>query len=163
MPAVDRRARRGGGKALPPEQLRTHCVSVRLSAAELEQLDARRGELQRGEWLRVAALDVLPPVIPELNREAWIELARAAANLNQLAFRTNTGATPEIEEAIRAQPDFQAAWTDRIRLEAQKVGGQAALQVAERLRQQYPDAMPGDLVVCDLQMAVNRFPEARTA
>ncbi|MBL8698817.1 MAG: PEP-CTERM system TPR-repeat protein PrsT [Alphaproteobacteria bacterium] len=80
-----------------------------------------------------------------------------------LASNDEAGARIAFEEAIRAQPDFQPAWTDRIRLEAQKVGGPAALQVAEKLRQQYPDAMPGDLVVGDLQMAFNRLPEARTA
>lgn len=109
MPAADRRARRGGGKSLPPEQLRTHCVSVRLSPAELEQLDARRGSMQRGEWLRVAALDVLPPVIPELNREAWIELARSAANLNQVAFRLNSGEMPELDQVRAELIAFRAA------------------------------------------------------
>jgi putative PEP-CTERM system TPR-repeat lipoprotein len=67
------------------------------------------------------------------------------------------------EEAIRLQPDLQPAWTGRVRLEAQKVGGPAALQVAEKLRQQYPDAMAGDLMVGDLLFALNRLPEARTA
>ncbi len=93
----------------------------------------------------------------------------SAANVHQrlgaalLAANDDVGARAAFEEAIRAQPDSAAAWSDRIRLEAQKVGGPAALQVAERLRQQYPDAMPGDLVVGDLQLAFNRLPEARTA
>ncbi len=108
MPAPDRRHRRGP-KPLPPEELRTHCVSVRLSAAELEQLEAKRGALQRGEWLRVAALDRLPPTIPAVNREAWVELSRAAANLNQLAHRANMGESPELGEVLAELKAFRAA------------------------------------------------------
>lgn len=80
-----------------------------------------------------------------------------------VAANDDAGARTAFEDAIRAQPDQQAAWLDRVRLEAQKVGAPAALQVAERLRQQYPNAMPGDLVVGDMQMAFNRLPEARAA
>lgn len=108
MLAPDRRHRRGP-KPKPPEELRTHCVSVRLSAAELEQLDAKRGPLQRGEWLRVAALDRLPPIIPELNRQTYSELARSAANLNQLAFRANSGEMPELGELRAALKQFRDA------------------------------------------------------
>ncbi|MCC6473322.1 MAG: PEP-CTERM system TPR-repeat protein PrsT [Burkholderiales bacterium] len=75
----------------------------------------------------------------------------------------DAGARIAFEEAIKIQPDLQPAWTERVRLEAQKVGGPAALQVAEKLRQQYPNAMPGDLIVGDLQLAFNRLPEARAA
>jgi putative PEP-CTERM system TPR-repeat lipoprotein len=80
-----------------------------------------------------------------------------------LAANDDAGARIAFEEAIKLQPELQPAWTERVRLEAQKVGGPAALQVAERLRQQYPNAMPGDLMVGDLQLAFNRLPEARAA
>lgn len=43
--------------------------------------------MSRGEYLRCAALGVPPSEIPELNREAWVSLSRAAGNLNQLAKR----------------------------------------------------------------------------
>lgn len=108
QPAPDRRHRRGP-KPKPTAELRTHCVSVRLSAAELEQLDQRRGVLQRGEWLRVAALDVLPPSIPELNRDAWEALARSASNLNQLAHRANVGEAPELGEVLVELRTFRTA------------------------------------------------------
>ena len=39
----------------------------------------------------MAALSQVPPTIPTLNREAWLELSRAAANLNQLARHLNEG------------------------------------------------------------------------
>jgi hypothetical protein len=45
--------------------------------------------MKQGEWLRCAALDKLPPIIPEPNIEKWQALARSAANLNQLAKTLN--------------------------------------------------------------------------
>lgn len=83
------RVAKRGPRPLPDRERRDHCVSVRLNAAELAQLDDVRGRFQRGEWLRIAALDQLPPSIPAINRDAWLELARAAANLNQLAKHIN--------------------------------------------------------------------------
>ncbi|MBJ3115112.1 MobC family plasmid mobilization relaxosome protein [Salmonella enterica subsp. enterica serovar Typhimurium] len=47
--------------------------------------------MQRGEYLRAAALHRLPPTIPAANREQWAELARTAANLNQIARKINGG------------------------------------------------------------------------
>jgi hypothetical protein len=79
---VERVARRGP-VPLPAADRRVHCVSVRLNVAELARLDERRGRLQRGEWLRVAALDQLPPTIPSANVQAWAELARLAGDLNK--------------------------------------------------------------------------------
>lgn len=87
---TNRSARRGPAP-LPPDERREHCVSVRVNAGELATLDSRRGVYQRGEWLRMAALDKLPPTIPAINREAWTELARAAGNLNQIARSLNAG------------------------------------------------------------------------
>jgi Mobilization protein NikA len=89
----DRRSRRGPGP-LDPTDKRDHCVSVRLNDRELALLNERRGKFQRGEWLRMAALDKLPPMIPPLNQQAWAELARASANLNQIARELNFKRTP---------------------------------------------------------------------
>ena len=86
----NRIAKRGPLK-LPLGQLREHCVSVRLNARELAQLNASRGPFQRGEWMRMAALDQLPPTVPSLNRDAWLELSRLAANLNQAQAAVNRG------------------------------------------------------------------------
>jgi len=88
--AHERKSKRGP-VSLDPSEKREHCVSVRLNAAELVTLDQRRGVYQRGEWMRMAAMDKLPPTIPALNAQAWQELARAAANLNQLARAFNAG------------------------------------------------------------------------
>lgn len=90
----DERRRRRGPGTLDPEEKREHCVSVRLNVRELAQLDELRAKFQRGEWLRMASLDKLPPSIPLLNIQAWSELARAAANLNQIARALNAGSKP---------------------------------------------------------------------
>jgi hypothetical protein len=81
-----REKRRG---PIPLSDPRTHCVSVRLNDEELFQLDNNRGKMARGEYLRCAALDKLQPIFPEINKEAWAELSKAANNLNQISKRLN--------------------------------------------------------------------------
>ncbi|MDD2720950.1 MAG: hypothetical protein PHH47_06560 [Gallionella sp.] len=85
------RKRRRGPIPLEVNERRNHCVSVRLNKHELNLLDVRRSNFERGEWLRMAAIDQLPFSIPAVNREAWIELARLAANLNQFQTAINQG------------------------------------------------------------------------
>jgi hypothetical protein len=103
--AADRAARRGP-VPLPASDKRGHCVSVRLNGRELAQLDGQRGRFQRGEWLRMSALDQLPPTVPEANVQAWAELARLAANLNQAHASINRGDSDghqvELLEDLRA-------------------------------------------------------------
>jgi len=102
--AIDEtKRRRRGPSPLAAEDKREHTVSVRLNIAELAQLDKQREsvQLQRGEYLRAAALHKLPPTIPALNREAWSELARTAANLNQIARRLNEGGM--VGEGLRSE------------------------------------------------------------
>ena len=101
------RRRRHGPEPLPPEDRRAHCVSVRLNPAELALLDARRGRLARGEWLRAAALHHLPPApLGPVAAAQWQELARVGANLNQVAAAINSarlaGATLPDPADIRA-------------------------------------------------------------
>ena len=85
--------RKRGPKPLALDALRLHTVSVRLNPAELTDLDSARKlvQMQRGEYLRSAAIGVLPPTIPAINREAWANLARATGNLNQFQQAINTG------------------------------------------------------------------------
>ena len=87
----EERKRRRGPIPLDVNERRNHCVSVRLNKHELDLLDARRSNFERGEWLRMASIDQLPCSIPAVNREAWIELARLAANLNQFQAAINAG------------------------------------------------------------------------
>lgn len=70
---------------------RWHSVSCRLTDDELALVDARRGKVRRGEWLRLAALSKPPRIVPELNRAAWVDLSRTASNLNQITHAINSG------------------------------------------------------------------------
>ena len=95
-----------GPKPLALADKRMHSVSVRLNSAELADLDSVRAlvRMQRGEYLRSASRGVLPPTIPQINREAWANLAHVAGNLNQYQQRINeglaTGHPPEVIQAL---------------------------------------------------------------
>lgn len=93
---------------MPHQQLRTHCVSVRVNQEELDLLDASRGRLQRGAAMRLLSFSSLPPVVPELNQKAWAELSKPAANLNQIAYRLNAGESVEIAEVQKVLAAFRA-------------------------------------------------------
>ena len=69
---------------LPDNEIRSHCISVRLNEEELIILDSKRGQYKKGEWLRMASLNKLPPVLPEINHEAWIKLGSLSQDLNHL-------------------------------------------------------------------------------
>ena len=102
--AIGKRSRRGP-IPLPDTERRVHCVSVRLTADELAQLDSARGRFQRGEWLRMAGIGKLPPSIPEINLKAWASLAQVANNLNQYQLAINSGKAggypPDVLESLR--------------------------------------------------------------
>lgn len=84
---------RRGPIPLDAVEKREHTVSVRLNVAELARLDLLRDRvaMKRGEYLRAAALHLLPPIIPEINQEAWVSLARVVGNLNQYQAAINEG------------------------------------------------------------------------
>jgi len=110
MGVDDTRRSRRGPSPLGAQAKRGHTVSVRLNPAELALLDDRRAgvRMQRGEYLRSAALHVLPPTVPKVNRAAWAALARTAANLNQIAHRMNAGhevAFDELQAMVTALRD----------------------------------------------------------
>lgn len=96
-------------RTTPPDQLRTRTVSARLTDAELADLDARRGPYQRGTYMRLAAFDRLPHTIPAVNVTAWTELARAAANLNQIAKSLNAGDAADAAQIRSELADFRRA------------------------------------------------------
>lgn len=82
---------KGGAPKLSGEQKRGHTVSTRFNKTELHELDRLSTSvgLRRGEYLRLAAFQFLPPTIPELNKRAWLELSKAGSNLNQIAYQLN--------------------------------------------------------------------------
>jgi len=112
-----KRARRHGPVPIAPDLLRTHHISVRLNSDELAKLDALRApvRMQRGEFLRAAALHRLPRTIPGLNQVAWTELSRAASALNHIAHHINAASVagrefmPEVSEAREVLSAFRLA------------------------------------------------------
>ena len=75
----------------PPlvENLRIHCVSVRLNNSELNVLDQERKQHAKGEWLRMCLLKTQPPVVPEINRNAWKMLGEINHRLNEILNHLN--------------------------------------------------------------------------
>ena len=98
---------------------RTHVVMARFDSGELERLEALRKLLgmTKGRYLRERALCDMPSnmVVPEINREAWVKLARSASNLNQIAHHLNASRNPpgealrNIDLIRRALDDFRKA------------------------------------------------------
>ena len=70
---------------LPSEAVRSYCVSVRLNVEELQLLNIKRGSYKKGEWLRMASLQRLPPAIPAINTKAWKALTEISQKLNRIA------------------------------------------------------------------------------
>ena len=91
---------------------------IRLRVNEDEELalraSAERAGLSLSAFLRQAGLGVrIHETVPEVNREAWLELARTAANLNQLVHEMHMnsvrfgpdviGRAVEVVEATRRE------------------------------------------------------------
>ena len=76
----------------PPlaENLRIHCVSVRLNNSELNILDQERKQHAKGEWLRMCLLNTQPPVVPEINRAVWKIFGEINHRLNDIVNHLNT-------------------------------------------------------------------------
>jgi hypothetical protein len=96
--------RRGGRPKGDPAAVRRTSIGVRVSAAEYDALRAKAEQmgLTPAQWLREAALARrLPsPPVPPINRQAYAELARLAANLNQLAHAAHTGRPVSVDSAL---------------------------------------------------------------
>lgn len=105
----DSKRRRRGPAPLSDREKRVHTVSVRLNDAELAKLDKQRDavQMQRGEYLRAAALHRLPQTIPDINKESWVSLSRTAANLNQIAHQINAGNMLPLDEIRSVLDDLR--------------------------------------------------------
>jgi division protein CdvB (Snf7/Vps24/ESCRT-III family) len=68
---------------------RTKQLIVRVTGDELAEIDRLRGSMQRATYMRMKSLGELHTV-PELNRQAYGELGRVGANLNQLMHVINS-------------------------------------------------------------------------
>jgi hypothetical protein len=93
-----------GRRKLPDEQRRTAAsLNVRFNKQEWETVErkATAAGVSPTEWARLAALGRDPPprrAVPELNEQAWRELARLAAALNGALWRVRPGAENGLKE-----------------------------------------------------------------
>lgn len=99
--------RKPGAVRLRSSEKRALCVSSRMNEAELEWLDGARGHMPRGEYLRSAAMGVLPPTIPAINREAWLSLARLLSNINQYQAQVNQGFATAYPDGVISELLFE--------------------------------------------------------
>lgn len=107
--------RRRGPPPLPPAEKRRHRVSVYLNDAELaallgwvfpgQRVDGAALGVRRelGRYMRDATFDRLPPQIPAINREAWLELSRMAGNLNRYQVAIEQGHAQGMPPALVAE------------------------------------------------------------
>jgi hypothetical protein len=99
-------------------------IGVHVSAGEYASLRERAAQMLMtpAQWLREAALSRrLPsPPVAAINREEYAELARLAANLNQLAHLANEGGRVTVTEGLLARV---ATETRRLRLALLGIGG----------------------------------------
>ena len=101
-----RRKNRGGRPKSDPADLRAATIGVRVSEKEYAELriKAEQSGMTPAQFLREAALSRrLPSVVPRVNREQYAELARLAANLNQLTRMGNEGRRVNVSDALLQQ------------------------------------------------------------
>jgi len=74
------------------------------------------GIKEMGAYVRGAVLAQRPPpsVVPAVNREAWVALARTASNLNQLSAHLNAGHLPGAVNPVSLR-DLLVALTEEVR------------------------------------------------
>lgn len=89
------------------DEVRRFVVKVRFNPAELAVLDTARGRFSRAEVLRFLLLNKMPPAVPPINRDAWIDLARTSANLNQIAHHLNAGESVDVVQVLAALQSFR--------------------------------------------------------
>lgn len=99
---------RAGRPPLRPSDRRDHTVGVRLNDAEYARLKANASRVRRAPpaYLRLLALQALPPSVPPINRAAWLRMSDAAADLNRLVTLLREGrgvVSDDVLAAIRAE------------------------------------------------------------
>ena len=95
---------KGGRPRNDPATVRLKTIGVRVSPPEYDALLAKAIYMHMtvAQWLREAALTRrLPsPPVAAINRAQYIELARLAANLNQLAHLANEGKCVTVADGL---------------------------------------------------------------
>jgi len=115
---------RGGRPKNEPGTVRDVTIGVRVSPSEYVALKAKAEALSvtPAQWLRQAALSRrLPsPPVPAINRDEYANLARLAANLNQLAKAANEGRNVVVNDGLMER---LTAEVNRLRLGLLGMGG----------------------------------------
>lgn len=115
---------RGGRPKGDPAAVRVATIGVRVSAEEYSRLRSKAEAMSMtpAQWLREAALTRrLPsPPVPPINREHYAELARLAANLNQLAKAANEGRVIPMDDELLRNVNKEVS---RLRLALLGAGG----------------------------------------
>jgi len=99
------------GFAPLPERRRTCVLKIRLRLDEKNLLSGRAKQRKKplASYIREAALNRMPPIIPEINHECWQKLAPISANLNQLTHHLNGGLMLEAVEIRRIFSELRSA------------------------------------------------------
>jgi hypothetical protein len=122
-PDVITRRSAGGRPRGDPADVRHATIGVRVSASEYAtlRLKAAQMHMSPAQWLREAALSRrLPsPPVAAINREQYAELARLAANLNQLTRLANEGGRVKVADVLLTRMATEAK---RLRLALLGIG-----------------------------------------
>lgn len=95
-----------GRPKLPDNERReAGALHIRLNQEERKIVEekAEAAGVTPHEWARLAALERDPPprqFIPELNREAWLEMAKLMATLNGAIWRFREGGEGSLRAAV---------------------------------------------------------------
>ena len=90
-------------------EYRFYNLKVRLNFEELEILDIIKSRYSRAEAVRYLIMSNIPSTVPSINQAAWVELSKSASNLNQIAYKLNSGDAPEIAEIRQTLETFRAS------------------------------------------------------
>lgn len=88
---------------------RNRCIAVHLNDEELENLKRMKGKIPYSAYIRNTILGRTPKIIPKPNRQAYVETARWASALNQIAKRLNMGEDIEMQEVRELLKNFRQA------------------------------------------------------
>lgn len=108
-----RRGRRGP-EPKPLDEIRSRRFSIRFTEDEFNAIKERAGSDSPkviAEFIRRCSLNkklpTPPAPIPELNRDAWLYLARSASNLNQVSKKLNMGEALIDDDILKVIEDFR--------------------------------------------------------
>ena len=106
-PERERRPWRSGPKPRPADEIRSERITMRLTPAEVAPIraGAEAAGLSDSAYAYRLLVDRRPIIIPELNRDAWGELARLSANLNQTMRAVNVVLKAGHHPDLRQLPD----------------------------------------------------------